>query len=140
MSAPVKLDLKYTVFDRANGVYLYQRAVPELAAPLLARKKLTISLGKSPHEARTRYLPIHTRWENAIQRAIASVVGEPDEDEFWDRLVEFLNAQAALAGGCPARYRLVPERWSAFRPIRQVAAMELGRGDGHRFAVRRQQR
>jgi integrase len=94
-----KLGLKYTTFDRKNGIYLYQRDVPSDAIWLIQKTKITNSLGKTPDEARTKYWPIHNKWEAAMQRAIASVRGEPEEDAFMDRAVEFLNAQAALNGG-----------------------------------------
>ena len=99
MSHAVKLNLRYTIFDRTNGLYLYQRAVPEGAIWLLQRKKITVSLGKTVHEAMARYPEVHAKWQAAIDRAIESVRGEPDDEEFVDRVVVFLNAQAALAGG-----------------------------------------
>lgn len=94
-----KLGLRYTVFDRANWIWLYQREVPKEAIWLLQRKKITVSLGKVASEAMRRYGKVHAKWQDAIDRAVADVEGEPDDDEFVDRLVAFLNAQAALNGG-----------------------------------------
>jgi integrase len=93
------LGLKYTTWDSANGIYLYQREVPKDAIWLLQRKKITISLGSKPAEARARYMEVHPKWERAIRDAIERLHADPDTDSFMDRVVLFLNSQAAQFGG-----------------------------------------
>jgi integrase len=94
-----KLGLKYTTWDAKNGVYLYQRILTGHLIDILQKKVVKVSLGSTPHEARARYLAVHTKWEGAIQRALESLRGEPEDDAEVERMVRFMNAEAARDGG-----------------------------------------
>src|SRR3954469_11418031 len=93
------LGLKYTTYDVTNRLWVYQRIVPAGAIWLIQKKKLYISLGATQHEARTRYLAVHSKWDAAIKRAMQTHKTEPDEDDQTDRIIQFLNAEAARDGG-----------------------------------------
>lgn len=94
-----KLGLRYTTFDAANGIWLYQREVPKDAVWLIQKTKITNSLGATEAEARQRYMTVHPKWERAISDAIERMRTDKDTDSFMDRLVLFLNSQAAVHGG-----------------------------------------
>ena len=94
-----KLGLRYTTWDKTNRLYAYQRFVPERAIWFIQKKKIYVSLGQTEHEARTRYHEVHSRWEAAIQRGLALLAGEPDEDDLNYRIIQFLSASAARDGG-----------------------------------------
>jgi integrase len=93
-----KLGLKYTTWDSSLGLYAYQRVVPEDAQWLLQRKKIYVSLGKNPAEAKARYMEVHTKWERAIKNAVENLHRDTDTDSFMDRVVLFLNSQASQDG------------------------------------------
>lgn len=93
------LGLRFTTWDAANGVWLYQREVPKDAIWLIQRKKITNSLGKTPAVAKARYMDVHPRWEKAIRDAIDNLHRDTDTDSFMDRMVLFLNSQTSQHGG-----------------------------------------
>jgi hypothetical protein len=70
-----KLGLKYTTWDRTNGLYVYQRVVPENAVWLIQIKKINDSLGKTPAEAKAKYIHVHPKWEKRIRDRPASTRG-----------------------------------------------------------------
>jgi len=93
-----KLGLKHTTWDSANGIYLYQRPVPQDAIWLLQRKAIRNSLGKTPREATARYMTLHPEWERRIKHAVENLHRDTDTDSFMDRVVLFLNNQASQHG------------------------------------------
>jgi integrase len=93
------LELKHVTWDAANGFYIYQRRVHADAIWLLQRKKITVSLGPDPREAKARYGAIHAKWEKAITDAVERLHKDPDGDAFMDRAVLFVNAMMAQHGG-----------------------------------------
>lgn len=94
-----KLGLKHTTYDGANGIYVYQRHVPETAQWLVQKKKVNASLGATPAEARARYTLVHAKWEKAFSDAIAAWTRDDDTIDTMDRIVLFLNSQASQHGG-----------------------------------------
>jgi integrase len=102
----ITLKLKYVTFDAAQGLYLYERRVPLQIAALLERKRIRVSLGKTHADVQRNYTKVHGEWEERITKLLnftdrveAIRNGEDDDKLFHDSAVEFLNLQAAKAGG-----------------------------------------
>ena len=109
------LGLKHTTWDAANGFYLYQRRVPPDAIWLIQRKKITVSLGRDPRDARAKYALVHAKWEKAIHDAVKWRHVDPETDEFMDRAVLFINSMTAKHGGNLPESELKPDayNWAA---------------------------
>ena len=78
-------------------------------------------------------MTIHPKWERAISDAIERMRTDRDTDSFMDRLVLFLNSQAAVHGGeLPesglimdefdwANRGILWERWEKWNEVRDFA-------------------
>jgi integrase len=133
----VKLEYPFTYWDKTLKRYIYQRPVPADAVWLIQRKKITNSLGKTPRDVHDRHPAIHLKWETSISRAIASLRGEPEQDDYWGRVIKFLSVEAARSGGAlpekdwelNGRERCkLWEAWRAWRTVHSPAEEDLGSG------------